>query len=69
MNLKKWFGLILPLMILVLSAEIVLRRTFGGQVPTQYSAVFVYVLLVLNAVYIAQSVRIFRTSASKQYRG
>lgn len=63
MNLRKWFALILPLMILVLSAEIVWRRTAGGQVPTQFSAVFVYSLLALNVVYIVQSIRIFKGSA------
>lgn len=62
MNFKKWFGLILPLMVLGMSAEIVWRRTMVGQIPTQFSAVFVYALLALNVVYFVQSVRIFKAT-------
>jgi hypothetical protein len=53
MNPKKILGLILPLAVLVLTLEILWRRLIVGQVPTQFSAFFVYALILANLYYVA----------------
>jgi hypothetical protein len=51
MSLKKILSFILPLMVLALSIEIVWRRFIVGQIPTQFSALPVYALIAVNALY------------------
>ena len=46
----KVFFAVFSALIVYLSGEILFRRWFNGQVPTQLSAIFVYGLLIVNVV-------------------
>lgn len=54
--------LILPSLVLLFSGEILWRRLIVGQIPTQFSALFVYGLLILNVFYFGRELRIFLRS-------